>query len=102
ILRIAFSAASGIVCVLTIALWMRSYRQYDTLYWPGPHRITSINGWIRVDENFLVKGRWPKSGRRVGSVRILTVSGDVTPTGVGLPIPHGLVVALVAPLVILP
>jgi hypothetical protein len=102
ILRIAFSGLCGIVCVLTIALWMRSYRQYDTLYWPRPHRISSINGWIRVDEDFKVRGRFPKSWHHIGSVRILTVSGDVTPTGVGLPIPHGLVVALVAPLVILP
>jgi hypothetical protein len=101
-LRIIVSVVFGVACVLTIWLWMRSYRQYDTLYWPSPHRVTSIAGWIRVDEDFKVTGRFPKSMHRIGNVRILSVSGDVTPAGAGLPIPHGLIVALVAGLAILP
>ena len=40
--------------------------------------------------------------RRIGNVRILTVSGNVTPSGVGISIPHGLVVAFVAALAAMP
>jgi len=100
--KIAVSGAFGIICVLAIALWARSYRQYDTLYWPAPHRISSINGWIRIDEDFVVKGRLRKSSHHFGSVRILTVRGDVTPAGVGVPIPHGIITAFAAAFAVLP
>jgi hypothetical protein len=40
-LRIAFSVACGIVCLLLIALWVRSYSQGDYLYW-NIFRVRSV------------------------------------------------------------
>jgi hypothetical protein len=48
-LRIAFSAACGIVCLLLIALWMRSYRQV--------HTLGNLSGYrIGVEQGKLVYG----------------------------------------------
>ena len=49
-LRIAFSAVCGIVCLLLIVLWVRSYHLLD--YWNYGERTVSIHswsGWLSVD-----------------------------------------------------
>jgi hypothetical protein len=41
-LRISFSAVYGIICLLVIALWVRSYFIFDTDYLRLPWRVFSI------------------------------------------------------------
>jgi hypothetical protein len=50
-LRIAFSAVCGIVCLLSIALWVRSNTTRDTGFWPGTSygvQISSMLGRVVV------------------------------------------------------
>ena len=42
-LRIAFSVACGILCLLLIALLVRSYHTRDSLWWPGRAHAVQIN-----------------------------------------------------------
>ena len=52
-LRIAWNVVFGILCLLLIVLWVRSYWRYDLLSLPGPHRIASMEGEILYDEIFI-------------------------------------------------
>ena len=52
-LRIAFSAACLIACVLLIALWVRSYWWVDATNF-SPDAIVSVKGNICVDEMILM------------------------------------------------
>jgi hypothetical protein len=45
-LRIAFSATCGIVCLLLVVLWVRSYRWSDDAYCPlSSSNILIVNSW---------------------------------------------------------
>jgi hypothetical protein len=61
-LRIAFSAMCGVLCLLLIVLWVRSYWQWDALQyedWSESREVTSQNGFLLVDKIYQKgKGRW--------------------------------------------
>ena len=61
-LRIAFSAMCGVVCLLLIVLWVRSYWQWDTLQYEDSSEsrgVTSQNGFLLVYKIYQKgKGRW--------------------------------------------
>jgi hypothetical protein len=60
-LRIAFSAVCGVLCLLLIALWVRSYKYHEEVYWKTEY----WNGF----------GVWSGAGRIV-----LTVHPSDTPS----------------------
>ena len=53
-LRIAWSVAWGVVAVLSVALWVRSYWRFDGLWWKIPVSIsvTSTRGNLYFNEVF--------------------------------------------------
>jgi len=61
-LRIAFSAMCGVVCLLLIVLWVRSYWQCDMVQyedWSESRGVNSQNGILLVDKIYQKgKGRW--------------------------------------------
>jgi len=61
-LRIAWSAVCGILCLLLIAFWVRSYRWVDivSLDAPGPivAQITSIRGLVGASIDAISPGYW--------------------------------------------
>jgi hypothetical protein len=62
-LRIAWSVAWGIVAVLLIALWVRSYWRFDVVYCPAsrPMLANSAFGVIKLDfENDAIMGWEPR------------------------------------------
>jgi hypothetical protein len=77
-----------------IALWARSYWRYDHLFFPGPRRIASMNGWLTFDENFIVNGSIPASEDEWGVVKLRSISGNVVPSGVGRYFPHWLLAVI--------
>jgi hypothetical protein len=95
-LRIAWSVACGIACVLMIALWVRSLWRYDHVFFPGPHRIASMDGQLSWDENFIVNGPIPTSRYDLGAVHFRSISGNVKPSSVGHSIPHWLLAVIAA------
>ena len=101
-LRITATATFGAALLLLIALWQRSYRQYDTLFWPGAHRMSSVDGWLHVDEEFQINRTIKRRNHQIGSVRIFTLTGNVTPKGVGIAVPIWVLATIVAPFVLLP
>jgi hypothetical protein len=51
-IRIGFSVVCGIICLLLIVLWVRSYYRLETAHaWPG-HTISTLNGRLLVDARF--------------------------------------------------
>jgi hypothetical protein len=60
--RIAFSAMCGVVCLLLIVLWVRSYWQWDALQYGGLSEsidVGSQNGFLFVGKIYQKdKGRW--------------------------------------------
>jgi len=102
-LRIAFSAMCGVVCLLLIVLWVRSYWQWDTLQYEDlseSREVTSQNGFLLVDKIYQKgKGRWwfgsdpaefPADLRSQLSVCWYDADGDLQ--GHGVTIPHWLIV----------
>jgi len=102
-LRIAFSAMCGVVCLLLIVLWVRSYWQWDTLQYEDlseSREVTSQNGFLLVDKIYQKgKGRWwfgsdpaefPADLRSQLSVCWYDADGDLQ--GPGVTIPHWLIV----------
>lgn len=61
--RIVVSTVCGLLCILLIVLWMRSYQWKDVITAPGDRsqRIGSYNGWvtIRWKDDRLRPGRTP-------------------------------------------
>ena len=61
-LRIAFSAMCGVVCLLLIVLWVRSYWQWDMLQYEDlseSRGVTSQNGTLLIHKIYQKgKGRW--------------------------------------------
>jgi len=101
-LRIVISAACGILFVLVIALCVRSYWRYDHLFYPGPHRIASMDGWLTFDENFIMSGPIPTSRHEWGVLKLVSVSGNIVPSGVGHYFPHWLLAVIIGLLAIVP
>jgi hypothetical protein len=61
-LRISWSVAWGVLCVLLIAMWVRSYRWHDTLVFNVPSRASAA-GWNK-GELFFVSNSPPITLRR--------------------------------------
>ena len=61
-LRIAFSAMCGVVCLLLIVLWVRSYWQWDALQYEDLSESIDVgaqNGFLFVGKTYQIgKGRW--------------------------------------------
>ena len=102
-LRIAFSAMCGVVCLLLIVLWVRSYWQWDTLQYEDlseSREVTSQNGFLLVDKIYQKgKGRWwfgsdpaefPADLKSQLSVCWYDAHGDLN--GPAVTIPHWLIV----------
>jgi hypothetical protein len=51
-LRIAFSAVCGIICLLLMVLWLRSYSRFESLILPGDNSVTVLMGRAYVNERF--------------------------------------------------
>src|SRR5688572_586498 len=58
-LRIAFSAVCGVLCLMLIVLWVRSYSWFDSMNSSG-HRFTSLCGSLYIDEQFSLTGINPR------------------------------------------
>jgi hypothetical protein len=60
-LRIAFSIACLVACVLLIVLWVRSHQRIDYLFLAG-HKILAVRGEIQIDRTWstwaVPTGRW--------------------------------------------
>src|SRR5262245_34568802 len=60
-LRIAWSAGCGIVCVLQIVLWVRSYWRADKAVWvhsaPRATSVSAFNGHFEIDNNSYYGGK---------------------------------------------
>jgi hypothetical protein len=102
-LRIAFSAMCGVVCLLLIVLWVRSYWQCDALQYEDlseSRGVTSQNGILLVDKLYQKgKGRWwfgsdpaefPADLKSQLSVCWYDADGDLK--GPAVTIPHWLIV----------
>jgi hypothetical protein len=100
-LRIAWSVAWGIVAVLLIALWVRSYWVYDVAFFPGSHNFASMKGWLTMDEKLIAVGDVPNITRfrhDWGGLVLLSISGNLTPAGVGRYCPHWVLLVVIGQL----
>jgi hypothetical protein len=71
-LRIAWSVVCGVLCVLLIVLWMRSYQHRESLYGYFP-----IRGYLQISSNhggldFIVNGEHYRQWWRLESTPALT------------------------------
>ena len=113
-LRIAFSVGCILLCLLLIALWVRSYSREDTLFGVvGPERIqlTSSYGKVRIfvspKNMFSVPPKWDYArfvARRPPSGEPLLVFRRMhqPPFGVMLVAPHSMLLATVGLLIAIP
>jgi hypothetical protein len=109
-LRIAWSVACSIVCVLLIVLWVRSYWYLDSFGWP-PRIVTAWHGRLSSGGT-VVQSPLPPSGqdpanpvlRKVLGVYVLTTQDEnnITYYGTAYSVPIGLPVMLVGALAVLP
>src|ERR1700750_2481876 len=99
-LRIAWSVVWGVLAVLLIALWVRSYSVYDVAFFPGPHNIASMKGWMAWDEKLIVVEAPIITNFRQdwGKLKLSSISGNLAPGGVGRYCPHFLFVIVIGPL----
>jgi hypothetical protein len=90
-LRIAWSVACGIICLLLIVLWVRSYRVLNSLDFSGGHRFTYSRGCLFIDEQFGVQGTRPKGSQHKllghSVLHVVVSGGEVMPYGVGTKLP---------------
>lgn len=96
-LRIAFSVVCGILCLLLIALWVRSYWWWDNLNVGARHSIDSVGGQLMVEEEIAFSvPDWMASSTAelLGSyIRWTTFVADgATSRGIGTAIPDWLLV----------
>src|SRR6187200_708036 len=76
-LRIALSVVCGLVCVLLVALWVRSFVVCDSLSINSGHRIASLGGALFFDGNFVISGgKLTATQRRLFGYEIQCVSLD--------------------------
>ena len=102
-LRIAFSAMCGVVCLLLIVLWVRSYWRWDALQYSGSSESTDVcsqNGFLFVGQTYQMdKGRWWFSSDPVefpadlkSQLSIYWYDGNGDLMGPSVIIPHWLIV----------
>jgi hypothetical protein len=96
-LRIAWMAFFGVLCVLLVVLWVRSYWQLDWLRVKQRAKsVASLEGRLRFNDVFNIN---PARPQRVGGLMINYFDGDsisvwsaprgaVVPVGVGSSIPY--------------
>src|SRR6187200_553284 len=103
-LRIAWSVGCGLAAVLLIVLWVRSYWLYDLVFFPGPHNIASMKGWLALDEKLIVVEPpiITRFGYDLGKLKLSSISGNLTPGGVGRYCPHWLLIVVIGQLAALP
>ena len=102
-LQIAWTAVCGILCLLLMVLWVRSYWQWDTLQYEDlseSREVTSQNGILLVDKIYQKrKGRWwfgsdpaefPADLKSQLSIYWYDGNGDLL--GPAVTIPHWLIV----------
>ena len=96
-LRIAVSAVCGILCVLLVVMWVRSYRQLDWLRIKQPAKsVASLNGRLHFNDVYNLNTSPPRSAgsviaRRLNTrnISLLTAEHDtLVPVGVGRSIPY--------------
>jgi hypothetical protein len=99
-LRIAWSVGCGIVCVLLLVLWVRSYWRLDRLWYADNrmHECHSIRGWIFYSS---YPYKLPGAGIDSSSARAWDF---MNPIGQELVVafPHWLAVAFASSLVAIP
>jgi hypothetical protein len=89
LLRIAVSAVFGILCLLLIALWVRSYYRLDTVGAWSSHTVSSMKGRLVIDGRFFTDERhgersvFPNAGT---SIRIGSGAAALKSQPVGTPI----------------
>ena len=95
LLRIAFSAGCGIVCLLLIVLWVRSYGHIDRIHVHRIRMAMSWNGGLWFgDGEFDVSKVHSKSRYDIGSVSFRTYVADYEWVGGGQRIPYWLLVTI--------
>ena len=103
-LRIAWSVVFGILCVLLIAFWVRSYLRWDTICqdrWAAFIAVSSSRGFVQLDaaENTLIsQGRGWTMSRRPLLIRFpryktnMGFTWSATPNAMSVSVPHWLLV----------
>jgi hypothetical protein len=116
-LRIAFSAVCGVLCLLLVVLWMRSYSRLDWLQ-VGESSVASTSGRLLANELFAMGGP-PSSSRTMTQTewteklsrhtfannRVViwrTSHGALIPMGVGNSIPYWPLVVVALTLLVIP
>jgi hypothetical protein len=96
--RIAWSMAWGVVAILLVALWVRSYAVFDSVG-IGSHCVSSVNGRLYFDENFIGKDQgsdgakvwyYQWEGNNIPYVAIQFQNAIVIPSGNGWRLPYWL------------
>jgi hypothetical protein len=101
-LRIILSAAFAILCILSIALWVRSYRRLDWLRIRGGPSVASVEGQLLVNDVCNINPHQPQLvstqvERQLagGRIRLLSYhAGALLFVGVGNSIPDWLAVVV--------
>ena len=98
-LRIAWSVAWGVVCLMFVALWVRSYSTAESLLLPGGNRITVMQGCVFVNERFKVT-----DDANVPIPQFTSTSGSRVPipNGVGTRLKLWAIVLIALPLSLVP
>jgi hypothetical protein len=116
-LRITWSVACGIACVLLVILWVRSYSRLDWLQ-VGESSVASTSGRLLVNDMFtmgapssssrtMTKTEWTQKLSRHAFANNRVViwrarHGALIPLGVGMSIPFWPLAVVAAMLVVLP
>jgi hypothetical protein len=86
-LRIAWSVAWGLACVLLIVLWVRSYWTLSAINITGLHRFVLLRGYVHLDETIqVVSVRSEVSTHELFGYSVLHISeqlGTAVPQGAG-------------------
>jgi hypothetical protein len=82
LLRIAFSASCGVVCLLLIVLWLRSYRQVDTLDNLYGYRIDVKRGKLVLGERVQQPSSMPRRPMPPLTRAVIRLLDSIAPTRV--------------------
>jgi hypothetical protein len=107
LLRIAFSVVCGIVCVLLIVLWVRSYFWTDYINLPHSHHwVLSMHGWLHIDSSLVDLSGNPGSEFKYGSFRVSSKRNSESQLmrgpGIAVPIPFGTLPLLISIVTVAP
>jgi hypothetical protein len=89
-LRIAWSVAWGIVAMVLIALWVRSYKYLDSAQLLSGHPVSSVRGRILIGRQVGLAPLVPNApipNRRMGIVSRPLIAFNVTFGGAGVALP---------------